>query len=348
MKIAIAASAVQLTFGLETWDLSYFEQILVYPTEYKNPQTGRLHKGETNLGGFMCFSWKDFEAGNANPTDKINLGLHEFAHALRFNGVRGHDSDYFFKHYFSKWMVCATREFVNLQNNKPSILRKYGGANINEFFSVTIETFFEQPLELKQSLPELFLQTSILLNQSFNNDGSLWLNCREQLLKATNGSLSKSYNQVLSFHLKRNLTAKFCFGISVLGLVSLAFSEFQSSFGYFCLLLALGLWFIVELKYTRIYFEKDSLQIHKGFWFLKNRKSFSVPIKNLVSFVSSYERKNSQGFDSVLQVGYVTITYYENSFFHEEIIHCDLNFPEFDQLAQELRKNYVLVFVVKE
>ena len=84
----IAASAVQLTFGLETWDLSYFTQILIYPSEYKNPQTGRYHKGETNLGGFMCLSWSDFIEGIKNPTDKVNLGLHEFGHALRFNSIR--------------------------------------------------------------------------------------------------------------------------------------------------------------------------------------------------------------------------------------------------------------------
>ncbi len=245
-------------------------------------------------------------------------------------------------------MVCATREFVNLQQNKPSILRKYGGANINEFFSVTIETFFEQPLELKKSLPELFLQTSILLNQSFNNDGSLWLNCRESLLKSTKASLSKSYNDVLSFHLKRNLTSKFCIGISILGILTLALNQFNSGFGLFCLMLSSLLWLLVEYKYTRVFFEKDELHFSKGLLILKNRKTFTIPIKNLVSFVSSYERKNKQGYETVLQVGYVTITYYDDGFFHEEAVHCDLNYPEFDQLAKELRKNHVLVFVIKD
>jgi Mlc titration factor MtfA (ptsG expression regulator) len=182
MKTLIAAAAVQVTFGLDTWDLSYFKAILVYPSEYQNPKTKNYHKGETNLGGFMCFSWKHFLEGNANASDKINLGLHEFAHALRFNGIKGNDTDYFFENYFLRWVACAVKEFKKLRNNEESIFRKYGSVNINEFFSVAVETFFETPLQFAEYFPELYNHTSILLNQTFSSDGAVELNCRDRIL----------------------------------------------------------------------------------------------------------------------------------------------------------------------
>ena len=69
------------------------------------------------MGGFICFSWKAFLEGNAIDNDKINLGLHEFAHALRFNGIRGNETDYFFENYFARWLACAYSEFKKLQHN---------------------------------------------------------------------------------------------------------------------------------------------------------------------------------------------------------------------------------------
>lgn len=44
VRVTLAAAAVQLTLGLDTWDLDYFSQILIYPSEYQNPQTRQKDK----------------------------------------------------------------------------------------------------------------------------------------------------------------------------------------------------------------------------------------------------------------------------------------------------------------
>src|SRR4051812_8975268 len=92
-KVLIAASAVQLTFGLPNVYLKFFRKILVYPNDYYSSITKRFHKGEVNPRfGIIVLSWQSFVDGYIMPNDSRNLGLHEMAHALRFeNLIRSED-----------------------------------------------------------------------------------------------------------------------------------------------------------------------------------------------------------------------------------------------------------------
>ncbi len=166
MRVLIAACAMQLTFGLDTYLMNYFEYILIYPDVYQNPHTKNYHKGETNLAGFICLSWKDVALGISKENDNFNLGLHEFAHALRFNSFKGgNENDYFFEGYFPKTIAAGQTEFHKLKTGRRSIFRKYGGANVNEFFSVVVEHWFESPEQFKKELPEFYRHMCVLLNQ---------------------------------------------------------------------------------------------------------------------------------------------------------------------------------------
>ncbi len=183
MRVLIAACAIQVTFGLDNYMLGYFEYILVYPDVYRNPHTRKMHKGETNLAGFMCLSWKDIESGIKREEDNYNLGLHEFAHALRFNSFKGNqENDYFFEGYFPKVIAIGEPEFYKLKTGKPSIFRKYGGTNINEFYAVLIEHWFESPEQFKQELPELYRHMCILMNQDIAG-GKVLTQVREKYLQ---------------------------------------------------------------------------------------------------------------------------------------------------------------------
>ncbi|MGC1243985.1 MAG: zinc-dependent peptidase, partial [Chryseosolibacter sp.] len=63
-KVLIAASAVQLTFGLPNIYLRHFDKILVYPDAYYSSITQRYHKGEVNPRfGIIVLSWKNFVDG---------------------------------------------------------------------------------------------------------------------------------------------------------------------------------------------------------------------------------------------------------------------------------------------
>src|SRR5262249_55698342 len=51
MKVLIASSAIQLTFGLENYFLDYFDRIIIFPDSYYSPITGLRHMGEANVKG---------------------------------------------------------------------------------------------------------------------------------------------------------------------------------------------------------------------------------------------------------------------------------------------------------
>lgn len=343
MEVLIAAAAVQLTMGLETWDLSYFPQVLIYPAEYQNPLTKNYHKGETNLGGFMCFSWKHFLEGNASDNDKINLGLHEFAHALRFNGIRGNQSDYFFENYFPRWAAVAAKEFNQLRNNSPSIFRKYGGVNLNEFFSVVVETFFETPELFREQQPELYTHTAILLNQITTPEGHIALDCREELLDDVSEHLSRPSWDAFHFNLQYNASLLFAVGFFIIGAFSLYGEGYKYPPPYICFFIAALSWLNVERRYTRLRFSERGFNVQKGFFLLRGYRSVTLPLSKLISLVGSH-RENEHG----IRTSIVTATYYKKGSFYEDDLTCILRQPAFDQLTGELRKNGIHIFITDE
>lgn len=345
ISVQIAAAAVQVTFGLDTWDYSHFSQILIYPSEYKNPQTGKMHKGETNLGGFMCFSWKDFQLGNQTPDDKINLGLHEFGHALRFNGISGAETDYFFENYFKRWLACAAKEFNKLKKGLPSIFRKYGGVNINEFFSVVIETFFEKPLEFKANCNDLFIQTSILLNQTFTIDGVIELNCRQKLLEQMQAKLSVDYSDALSYNLNYNTSKIMAMVFFVIGVFSLSGEGYKYPPAYILFVIASLFWLNLERKYTRIYIGTSQFKITKGYLIFKDVHQKTLPLSQLISLYVGYEYLTDNDGNTYKQISSTLVTYFEDGDFYEETLYISLNQPKFDAMCNELIKNNIHVFI---
>lgn len=347
VRVTLAAAAVQLTLGLETWDLDYFNQILIYPCEYKNPQTGQMHKGETNMGGFMCFSWNDFLKGNQTPDDKINLGLHEFGHALRFNGINGNATDYFFDNYFKRWLACASREYTKMRKGYPSILRKYGAVNINEFFSVVIETFFEKPNEFKNTLPELFHHTSILLNQTINTNGSVVLNCRDELMSLNKGKNITAIDNAIKYVLPKSGIMYSAFLFVAFGVFSLLGDGYKYPHPYILLCIAALLWLYLERNYASIYFKDKSIRVEKGYLLHNKFYAKIVPISQLISFYVNYSNSESNLTNRQVINSSVITFYYEGNFYEEEL-HFELSEPDFEQLCNLLIENYVHVHVVRE
>jgi Mlc titration factor MtfA (ptsG expression regulator) len=342
VQVSIAASAVQLSLGLDTWDLSYFKHIFVYPSDYKSPSTGKFHKGETNMGGFICFSWKAFEEGNAIAHDKINLGLHEFSHALRFNGVKGDETDYFFRHYFARWLACSSSEFNKLKDNIPgSIFRKYGGVNIEEFFSVTVETFFETPLEFKAALPELYLQTSVLLNQTFSEDGSVIMDCREALMKDSGFKLTKDYSNAMRFSMRNNGLVILAVVFLLAGIFAIIKEGYLSPVPYVLLAVAAAMWVYLERQYTSVFFEKEQLRVRKGFLIFKNSRTIVIPYSQLISFKANNE--SAGNYRWFKQAGSASVSYYHKGDFYRDALHMSSVQPVFDELCNELKRNGIFV-----
>jgi Mlc titration factor MtfA (ptsG expression regulator) len=166
MKALIAGAAVQLTFGLEYFVLRHFSKIIIYPGPYYSTITGKKHKGETHPRGIIVISWSDFLKGYEIPDDKLNLGLHEMAHALELEKRIRPESDNYFSNYFEKWKKITEDDFKSISEDRNSFLRSYAGTNRQEFFAVCVEYFFEAPEEFNNKLPEVFNHLCILLNQN--------------------------------------------------------------------------------------------------------------------------------------------------------------------------------------
>jgi Mlc titration factor MtfA (ptsG expression regulator) len=166
-KVLIAATAVQLTFGLPDFYLTHFNRIVVYPDEYYSVLFRRFHKGEVNPRyGIIVLSWQSFIDGFIYPTDGKNLGLHEMAHALRLeNMLRSPDYPPFDQGLLDEFDEHARNVCSQIENWSDTFFRPYACANEHEFFSVSIEHFFERPDELKKEMPQLYSILVKMLNQ---------------------------------------------------------------------------------------------------------------------------------------------------------------------------------------
>jgi len=147
---------VQLTFGLEYFDISHFTLIRIFPERFYFRLYEKYLKGGTSPSGVIFRSWKDFGEGFADPHDKYNLGLHEIAHALKINVTDGDHFDLKFAFYLDNWLDIGMREFKKMHKAGEHFLRAYAGTNMHEFFAVCVEHFFEVPEDFQAPLPSIY------------------------------------------------------------------------------------------------------------------------------------------------------------------------------------------------
>ena len=158
-RVLIAATAVQITFGLHDVYLRHFNKILVYPNEYYSVFSKRYHKGEVNPRfGVIVLSWQSFIDGIIYPNDAKNLGLHEMAHALRLeNIIRSPEYPLFDEDLLEEFDEHARSVCRQMENWSETFFSPYACANEHEFFSVAVENFFERPMNLKRQC-QTFMQ----------------------------------------------------------------------------------------------------------------------------------------------------------------------------------------------
>lgn len=154
MIILICATLVQITFGLRQFQLPHFTRFVIFPDIFYSRLFDRNVKGLTVYhSGMIAISWPHALDGHKVADDKINLLIHELAHALYLDYF-GNRSERF---GFSSWKDLALPIFeqMNAIGNHP-FLRDYAAANIDEFWAVCVEHFFEAPEAFSVHLPELY------------------------------------------------------------------------------------------------------------------------------------------------------------------------------------------------
>ncbi len=168
--IHVAAAAAQLSYGLPGFTFPRFETIRLFPAAFRLHRDAPLMKGGTNPQGYIYMSVKDFEAGYANPTDRLNVGLHELAHALFIEllDAAGEEIPHHVLPDIRQYIVEADK-ILNAGADRDDFLRDYAFTNRHEFFAVCVEHFFESPGEFKRQLPDLYRIMTDLLNQDPSN-----------------------------------------------------------------------------------------------------------------------------------------------------------------------------------
>jgi Mlc titration factor MtfA (ptsG expression regulator) len=165
-KVLIAATYVMLTFGMRHYLIDVFDKIIIYPEPYFSTINQEYHKGEFNPGvKALVFSWKDFEQGYRFDSDNRNLGLHEFAHALYFHGLKGRDqSSVVFSSTYVKIQEYLVQPNILDQLVASNYFRIYAYTNQVEFLAVILEHFFETPQVFKKEFPELYGNVRDMIN----------------------------------------------------------------------------------------------------------------------------------------------------------------------------------------
>jgi Mlc titration factor MtfA (ptsG expression regulator) len=167
MKAIISCAAAQLMLFLPSQGLTYYKKIIVYPDYYNSRITRRRHKGEVNPGlRIIVFSWRGISEGMKVLDDGINLLLHEFAHALWLeHKLVSHQYEVLDPHWVTQFERYAENEMANLHANEKHFFRMYAFENIEEFFAVAVENFFERTRQFHQEQPELYRILANLFKQ---------------------------------------------------------------------------------------------------------------------------------------------------------------------------------------
>lgn len=165
MPILVSAAAVQLTFGLEKFKLNYFDDIFILRDDYHYGFYSRPFMGHVDQSG-IYLSWDNFVKGMSGQTPNCNVGLHEMGHALAYvNFVTRTEEDKHFKKEFHNFSKVARPIFTAMQGGAKNLLGDYAATNYHEFWAVAIELFFENSVQFRHELPELYEAMSRVLNQ---------------------------------------------------------------------------------------------------------------------------------------------------------------------------------------
>lgn len=165
MPVLIAATAVQLSFGWENFQMDFFRNIYIFRNDYYLEQYKAPLQGHVNRHGIYLV-WPRFMRGVNGLEFNENLGLHEMAHAYCFvNFVTRCGIDKHFYKEFNRFLEKNFHLFYEIQNGRKTILGMYAGSNLHEFWAVCVEVFFESPVLLHHELPHLYHSLTHLLQQ---------------------------------------------------------------------------------------------------------------------------------------------------------------------------------------
>ncbi|MGC6432295.1 MAG: zinc-dependent peptidase [Jejuia sp.] len=170
VKVRIAIVAIMLTFGFRNYLIKYLKHIVVYPTTYYSRFSKSENKGEFNARSkTVVLSWDNFIEGNKIDNDRLNLGIHEFAHAIHFNSIKNEDinSILFIDTFNELRDLLSSNDRLKQKLATSGLIRNYAFTNDSELLAVILETFIEAPTTFKLQFPNIYSMVKQMLNYHF-------------------------------------------------------------------------------------------------------------------------------------------------------------------------------------
>ncbi len=172
MRVTIAAEACLLILNRPSTEYDRLRWIYIFPTGFRERMPRRDEHGlvseprHTLLGvswsnGRVVLSWDSVVSGSRDFTDGHNVVLHEFAHQLdQEDGSADGAPLLYTRDAYRVWSEVLGAEFEQLRQQamagEDSLLDQYGATNAAEFFAVATELFYERPLAMSRTYPELY------------------------------------------------------------------------------------------------------------------------------------------------------------------------------------------------
>ena len=173
--VTISAQACLLILNLPHTTYENVESIIVYPSEVVLPER-QLGFFETTLEpleppypitgqafeqGPLILVWDAILESIRHAGSGYNVVFHEFAHKLDMqDGVADGTPKLRDRAEYRDWVKTCSREYLQLlkdvEKGKRTFLDEYGATDEAEFFAVATEHFFDQPLPMIKSAPELY------------------------------------------------------------------------------------------------------------------------------------------------------------------------------------------------
>ncbi len=171
LRLLLSAASVILTLGLPQYRMMRsLLRVIVYPTQYYSRINRKHHLGEynPNFKAIVLSADKIWE-GFEDLSDNRNLAMHEFAHALSFEMMKtGSYQGRKFRLGLRRIKQLFEQEDFLIKFAASQYFRQYGLTNLQEFFAVAVENYFETPAIFKNDFPELFEALQMMLSIDFH------------------------------------------------------------------------------------------------------------------------------------------------------------------------------------
>jgi Mlc titration factor MtfA (ptsG expression regulator) len=171
-RILIAASAVIPVFGFRDWEYPRLGEVLVYPgafdEKYQTDSTAYRNivglTGLRNLSGVMILSKPALLAGFDSPSNKENVGIHEFTHLMEKEEVNHGLPPEVPWQAVKQWVQYVAQELSHPSKNAARF-SSYAYTNEHEFLAVLAEYFFKSPEVLQHRDPDLYAMLRAMFHQ---------------------------------------------------------------------------------------------------------------------------------------------------------------------------------------